>query len=702
MYYKILIILVAFPLFGYTQKEANNWYFGNTASINFNSGYAIALTKSKMLAIGGCATISTFNGRLLFYTDGCTIWDSTHNIMPNGWDLCSKSTIITQSALIVPMPDSNDFFYVFTNVTYSENISYSIINMKLNSGKGDVVPGRRNIPLYMTMPRQKMASVKHGNGKDYWIVSMKTHSDSIYAWKLTSFGITDFPVITKTNYKLPWAEPSNGHLKISPNGKKVAFTNARDSTYIGDFDNLTGKISNIIGFNNQSFQSYPYGSYGLEFSPNSRYFYVSEINPIKIYQYSADVLNKNELIFSKKGIDTVGAKNGYCALQLGPDGKIYISIENSNFLSVIHKPDSNGLKCGLQKDFVYLEGKSCGLTLPNFISSNFQRRTFEVKPACVNNPTRFLISNTDYLDSVKWNFGDLKSGSDNYDSKINNVFHIYNATGNYKAKFIFYYKQEKDSSEVVFEINDKSNIKPDFNVFDNCEKITTPFYNTSTSTSSKLNYLWKFGDGLTSTKESPTHLYRIGDISQTFNVVLVATNEENGCKDSIVKAVNINSNPVSEFNFTIDQDKVEFKAKQAGNSSYKWHFGNGDSAMSKDIMYSYAKAGIYAACLRVTNAAECYSMTCKDINFAVTIHEISKKNGILIYPIPNNGSFNLEIIEPNEEISIEIFNCLSQKIYTQKLLTSKNKIELDLSDGIYLLKVWNGNYNYVRRIIVSR
>ena len=47
---------------------------------------------------------------------------------------------------------------------------------------------------------------------------------------------------------------------------------------------------------------------------------------------------------------------------------------------------------------------------------------------------------------------------------------------------------------------------PDFSISDVCEDNDAQFINKSTASANKLGYKWKFGDGLTSTLESPCKL----------------------------------------------------------------------------------------------------------------------------------------------------------------------------------------------------
>ncbi|TXI67741.1 MAG: hypothetical protein E6Q46_02540 [Flavobacterium sp.] len=71
----------------FAQGEANIWYFGNKAGISFNSGVPVPLLDGQMQADEGCATLSDANGNLLFYTNGITVWNRNHQIMPNGTGL---------------------------------------------------------------------------------------------------------------------------------------------------------------------------------------------------------------------------------------------------------------------------------------------------------------------------------------------------------------------------------------------------------------------------------------------------------------------------------------------------------------------------------------------------------------------------------------------------------------------------------------
>ena len=93
----------------FAQGEANIWYFGHGAGLDFNSGTPIAITDGALNTVEGCASISNSSGSLLFYTNGATVWNKQHQPMPNGTGLMGDSSS-TQAAVIVPKPGSQSIY----------------------------------------------------------------------------------------------------------------------------------------------------------------------------------------------------------------------------------------------------------------------------------------------------------------------------------------------------------------------------------------------------------------------------------------------------------------------------------------------------------------------------------------------------------------------------------------------------------------
>jgi hypothetical protein len=247
-------------------------------------------------------------------------------------------------------------------------------------------------------------------------------------------------------------------------------------------------------------------------------------------------------------------------------------------------------------------------------------------------------------------------------------------------------------------LNIKPQSKADFIVEDVCENDSAAFINTSQDAS---NFNWKFGDGNTSKTKSPQHLYRLSNQTITFNVTLVAF-VENGCADSITKAVTVNTNPNSDFSYTKTGSKLELTAAQTNNSKYRWKFGSSDSVITNTTKYTQtlSKPEQNMVCLKVTNIAGCESQTCKDVTLSIL--GINAPQGFKLYPNPNSGQFTLEIPNNNSTFYLEIFNQIGKSVYKNEFDKASHIFDLNLANGVYLLKFTIGGQTLNQIMVVSK
>ena len=239
--------------------------------------------------------------------------------------------------------------------------------------------------------------------------------------------------------------------------------------------------------------------------------------------------------------------------------------------------------------------------------------------------------------------------------------------------------------------------KADFTATDVCETDSAVFINKSQDAT---GYNWKFGDGQNSKLQNPKHKFQISSTT-TYNVTLVAQ-VANGCSDSISKAVTINKNPSSDFSYTYNGIKVDLKITKAGNS-YQWKFGTTDSAKTTATTYTHTikSSDQTKVCLTATdNISGCSSQTCK--NVSVGILKVSESDGFKIYPNPNKGSFTIEIENPSKDVSIEIFNLLGERVGRVEKVGKVNSLDLNVADGMYRVRVKNGNIVWNQKVVISK
>ena len=330
------------------QGQYNNWHFGIGNSINFNNGYPLVANGSQIVSVGCSASISDTFGNLLFYTNGDTIWNRNNSIMPNGTGLLGSSNV-QQSVLIVPGLDtSKKIYYVFTIgnpiAGGAKELSYSVVDMRLNDSLGDV--SQKNILLDSNVT-EKLTATKNYDDTDFWVVT-KNLNGQFKTYSITKDGINTQPVISVAGEPIRNGDYS-GAIKISNNGCWLISTTRgifNDPAFVEilHFDNTMGSVSN--GY---STTAIPH-PYGLEFSPDSKKFYIGENDEAPVYQFNLNEAKEKDILPSQLAVsDSYPATYSF---QLAPDGKIYFVTQDSTTLGCIKNPNNYSLFCDVDTSVV--------------------------------------------------------------------------------------------------------------------------------------------------------------------------------------------------------------------------------------------------------------------------------------------------------------------------------------------------------------
>lgn len=267
-------------------QRNNIWCFGHEAGIDFSTPGNPNPIASHLVTRGSCATISDYTGQLLFTAAPDTDWLSTGyqfnfeinrpdgTVMPNGDSLAGAGWYYETT--IIPFPNDTNKYYVFSiGVTTTYGLYYHIVDMSLDSGKGEVT--QKNIQLLNVRMVDCLLAVKHGNGRDWWVivrespVGQPVYNNSWYLFLVTPLGITNMGIqnigqLNGTNL---------GNIGVSPDGSKICFSNLGGLIDLFDFDRCTGTFSNHIEIELQlSVNPYPY-YWSNAFSPIGQYLYVS-------------------------------------------------------------------------------------------------------------------------------------------------------------------------------------------------------------------------------------------------------------------------------------------------------------------------------------------------------------------------------------------------------------------------------------------
>ncbi len=429
--------------------EADRWFFGQNAGLDFRTGDPVADLNNHLLNVPTSpAIISDSTGNILFFTDGTKVYNRLGQVMPNGDGLHGFAGY-TMPVIIVPKPGSDDIFYIFTVHRPKQNqfdnqqlygFEYNEVNMTLAGGLGDVT--RKNRQLLPPEMSSRLSAVRSSNGKDYWVVTHTFNSSTFYSVRVTENGVdTNNLVPSNTNGTIHAApgETNNGigYMKISPDGTRLAMAIHGSSVFeLYDFNASSGTVSQNPIVSQAIFDD----AYGVEFSSDSRYLYgtttstslpqPNQTPPSYLFQFD---INNGASIFTNYdtiAVDTLGSYFG--GMQLASDGRIYVSRSpyGNAAVSVIENPKRPGLNCNFAPNAVDLAGAKSRFGFPNFVQSFFDLPHFDVENICFEDNTLFNLQNNSNVESVTWTFGDPASGAANTSAQIQGS-HMFTGPGTY-------------------------------------------------------------------------------------------------------------------------------------------------------------------------------------------------------------------------------------------------------------------------------
>jgi hypothetical protein len=390
----VIIVLSMKPSFVLAQRD-NNWCFGDSITINFSSGVPVVTQTSVSSSIEANASISDNLGNLLFYIGAKpqmqfnqfgTLWDTNNTIIPNG-DSLKMGTTATNGATILPFPNDSDLYYIFTDqsqfLSFTNKLFYHIVDCG-----SSLSVLNKNIMLINQSVSEKIAAVKHGNGRDWWLITHSLELDTFYIFLIDSIGINS-PLIQTIGFSYVYNYPiyygMYGEMSFSYQGDKLCCVGF-GILDLFDFNRCTGQLSNYQDLITGPRFTALNDLYGVSFSPSGNYLYCSNWtntllfcqgsppckSQLSQYDLSSSNISASRILLA----DIDSTEFSFGQHQLAPDGKIYIARCRGQFpnytrdsvnttLSVIQNPDHLGTACNFQLNGFSLGNSKVNLGLPN-------------------------------------------------------------------------------------------------------------------------------------------------------------------------------------------------------------------------------------------------------------------------------------------------------------------------------------------------
>jgi|GEM_PF-1034204 len=318
--------------------------------------------------------MSDREGNLLFYSNGCKLWDANHEVIPGsdpllpgefheewcvGGSWKGMPRVRTMMGLPFELSEDSTLYYIyhvrdsFVNEPYFNAIAYIREHAVLHTDSGlEVLYTDSAITSNITYTGF-FTAVRHANNRDWWVIH-PLYDDTLFNAKasfesilINDHGSRGGEEVVESNGSELALNPrgrASGQLVSDLSGSKLASIGVGNEFLYMDFDRETGEIEAIVR-DSLAIWDPPYIVFrGAQFSPNGRFVYVS-VDSL-LYQMDTegeDFPNNAEKIAITDRVNSSGRKDDISLMQMGRDCKIYIMTQsNTDFFHIIHRPDEKG------------------------------------------------------------------------------------------------------------------------------------------------------------------------------------------------------------------------------------------------------------------------------------------------------------------------------------------------------------------------
>ncbi len=232
-----------------------------------------------------------------------------------------------------------------TGTFLSSRLYLSVVDLNMAGGLGDLVL-KNQILIEEPLICGGLSSVRHANGRDWWIFTHGFMSNEFISFILTPYGF-EGPFYQSIGSIRTGPAPG---VTFSMDGARLC-SSATGSAGVGldvfDFDRCTGELSNWQHANIPD----PILIRNSAFSPNGEFIYVGRVDILYQYHLMNGVLGSPDTVAIYDGfVDGSSQLATYFSWGMGlaPNGWIYIATGNgTHYMHTIQAPDISGTSCAV-------------------------------------------------------------------------------------------------------------------------------------------------------------------------------------------------------------------------------------------------------------------------------------------------------------------------------------------------------------------
>lgn len=500
----IAFVLVGFGFSATAQHEFSNWTWTDSNYITWIDDTAEVLNNGPVTAGTGehefSASISDRYGNLKVSALGFNVFNGQGNLMTNSSSV-PYTPGFSANTILCPVPCHDSLYYLFicthlpsTDTTWKW-LAFTV-NVNANGGQGEVTGPQILDSLHM----QAGDVCRHGNNKDFWLVTRGGDNQTFKAWQITDNGI--LPPVVSITYGLPVPTRFNDYMDISPNAKWIAtstttvpysYSSNFEDHRLFKFDDLLGTVAHFCPLLGSSTNALYWdgNNYSCCFSAdNSKVYMIAREKALWQFDLSSGI----DTVIDSSGITIIGYANNtdkwILDLQLANDGKIYITRSGyntaSSYLAVINNPNDSGPACNYQLNGMATNQRT-RRGLPKMIHNIYIHRTIQRDSLeCTDDTTIFGFDDYRYFDSASWY---IDTGAAQVSVTSDSlVYHVFDSAGVYPIMAVSYSGCRLDTfyDTVTVLLTPAPDLGPDTIL---CEGDTIQISNEW-----QYSYLWNTGD----------------------------------------------------------------------------------------------------------------------------------------------------------------------------------------------------------------
>ncbi len=279
----------------------------------------------------GIAHAENQKGDIIFWVYDNGVFDRNHTQMPGSVGLNADPS--AAEIVISPNPADTSEYYIFYNNQVCSQLQYSVVDMDLRGGNGDVTTLNATLDNNDVSEGFQVIPVKQECELHYdslWLIAYQCEAPTGFKrYLIDSSGISGGTLIH--NFSAPSSFDGRGELDYYKGRLGISF-GFTPSSYFGNFSPLTGTFGGGQWLNFASTTSGG-GNFGLEFSSDASKIYISQWynnTDHNLYQHDIPSGQTDSFFIFNNGAADGGGAFGIAQMELGADSQIYI-IEDGGF-----------------------------------------------------------------------------------------------------------------------------------------------------------------------------------------------------------------------------------------------------------------------------------------------------------------------------------------------------------------------------------